>query len=198
MSLLEILFLALALSMDAFAVAIAIGIRCCVVSQAQIWRLSFSFGFFQFLMPVIGWYLGSSVRAYIEAWDHWLAFALLAFVGGKMIVEAVRPGEEAASCPDPTRGGSLLMLSLATSLDALAVGLSLAFAGRPIGAAALGIGIICALLTFAGLRLGCMVSSGSRIGPHATLAGGVVLIGIGLRILYEHGGFTQLAQLIAA
>ena len=193
MSPLEILFLAWALSMDAFAVSVAIGIRCCVVSRAQICRLSLSFGFFQFLMPVIGWYLGASVRSYIETWDHWLAFVLLVFVGGKMIVDALRPGEQDAACPDPTRGGSLLMLSLATSLDALAVGLSLAFAGRPIWAPALSIGVICALLTITGLRLGCMASSFSRLGSRATLAGGIVLICIGLKILYEHQASAQLA-----
>ncbi len=191
MSSLEIFIMAWALSMDAFAVALAMGIQLCVVSPMQVGRLALSFGFFQFFMPVLGWYLGSHVRSYIEQWDHWLAFGLLSFIGIKMIREALQGSADDTSdtCKDPTLGTSLLMLSIATSIDALAVGLSIAFLGYSVWVPALCIGIICAILTTIGLRLGCFASNCSRIGSRAAIVGGIVLVGIGVNILYEHGVF---------
>lgn len=178
--------------MDAFAVALATGIRLCVVNRRQSFRLSFHFGLFQFFMPVVGWFFGLSLREYIEAWDHWLAFVLLCFVGGKMIWEAFEKDDEQADavCVDPTKGLSLILLSFATSVDALAVGLSLALLGAGIWAAAISIGIVCAVLTFVGLQIGRMVSGASILATRAELAGGLVLLGIGLKILYEHGVFN--------
>jgi putative Mn2+ efflux pump MntP len=122
----SILIIAIGLGMDAFAVAIGAGIALKSRSQAPAFRLSSSFGFFQFIMPVIGWSVGLTVSTFIQDYDHWLAFILLAAIGSKMIYDALRDSREISS-PDPTRGIPLLMLSIATSIDALAVGLSLAF-----------------------------------------------------------------------
>ncbi len=187
MAILEVLLLAAALSMDAFAVALASGIRLCAVSRVQTFRMAFAFGFFQFFMPVLGWFLGKQVRSWIEDWDHWLAFALLGFIGIKMIHEALSGDDE--TCADPTKGASLLILAVATSIDALAVGLSLAFLGHDVFVPALIIGLVCAAFTIAGLRIGCFAADACRLGRRAAILGGVVLIGIGTRILYEHGVF---------
>ena len=133
MTFLELFLIAVALAMDAFAVSVSSG---CVVrtpTLAHYARMAGAFGFFQFLMPVIGWYLGLTVRPFIEAWDHWIAFALLLWIGGSMIRSFFQPSEEEDSCAkDPTRGSNLLLLAIATSIDALAVGLSLAVLQIPI------------------------------------------------------------------
>ncbi len=170
--------------MDAFAVAVACSISLQRVSKRQIFRFGFHFGLFQALMPVIGWNLGRMAVDLVAAWDHWLAFGLLTFVGGKAIYEAVWGGEEDeenAVRPDPTRGWSLVMLSLATSIDALAVGLSLAMLGEAIYQPALVIGLITGTLTTVGMLLGSRV--GARFGKGMEILGGVILIGIGLKIL---------------
>jgi putative Mn2+ efflux pump MntP len=180
MSWVTILGLALALSMDAFAVAIASGLNLPHVTPRHVFRLAFHFGLFQFLMPVLGWLVGQQAAARIHAFDHWIAFALLALVGGKMLWEARR--EKAAETRiDPTRGWWLVTLSLATSLDALAVGLSLAFLGVSIWIPSLVIGVVAATLT--GLGVGFGGRCGARWGRWAEIAGGCVLILIGLRIV---------------
>src|SRR5512136_898709 len=114
--------------MDAFAVSIAASVSLGKVSRGQLFRFSFHFGLFQAFMPFLGWLAGTSIARYIYAWDHWVAFTLLALVGGKAIYEACRESEsDAKPTPkDPTRGWSLIVLSVATSIDALAVGLSFA------------------------------------------------------------------------
>lgn len=137
MSLYTVVLLAVALSMDAFAVAVASGCSLRSPRPRHYVRLSAAFGFFQFFMPVLGWYLGQSVRSYMEDWDHWIAFGLLAWVGGSMLRSAfVALKNREASCPavDPTAGSNLVVLSLATSIDALAVGLSFAMLQEPIWA----------------------------------------------------------------
>lgn len=188
----EILLLALALSMDAFAVAVATGIRLRCATPRQSFRLAFHFGLFQALMPIIGWFAGIHVREYIESFDHWLAFILLSLVGLKMIRDALNHEEGTDdTCLDPTRGLSLVVLSVATSLDALAVGLSLALVGDPIWMTATAIGIVCALFTLLGLHIGRIAAkAASHLGSRAALSGGVVLILIGLNILREHGVFS--------
>ncbi len=170
--------------MDAVAVAVATGIVLGEVSGRQMFRLSFHFGLFQFLMPVIGWQAGLSFVQYLGGFDHWLAFALLGFIGGKMIVEAFRGGGEERRASDPTRGASLVLLSVATSLDALAVGLSLGVLRIRIWFPAVVIGIVAAGLTAAGMRLGR--SLGFRFGRRMEILGGAVLLAIGLKILFEH------------
>ena len=123
---LTILGIALGLAMDAFAVAIAVGLSIPALTRRHVFRLAWHFALFQAMMPVIGWLAGRTVSSYIAAFDHWVAFGLLSVIGGKMIYEAGHP-EQAADRGDPTRGLMLVTLSVATSIDALAVGLSLAF-----------------------------------------------------------------------
>lgn len=183
MSLLEVMLIALGLAMDAFAVALAAGASGRAAGRRAAFRLSFHFGLFQFLMPVAGWFGGSLVAARIAAFDHWIAFALLAVIGARMIRSGFAHGEETAA-GDPSRGASLVMLSLATSIDALAVGLSLAMIGVSIWYPSAVIGIVAAGLTLAGLRLGTRL--GALLGRRMEIAGGLILIGIGARILIEH------------
>lgn len=170
--------------MDALAVAIATGIVLGKVSARQTFRLSWHFGLFQFLMPVIGWLAGLSVERYISGYDHWLAFGLLGFIGGKMAYESMRGNEAERTVGDPTRGISLVLLSVATSIDALAVGLSLGVLRVRIWYPAVVIGLVAGGLTAAGMHLGAPL--GNRIGRRMELLGGLVLIGIGCNILYRH------------
>ncbi|MFZ5774119.1 MAG: manganese efflux pump MntP family protein [Thermodesulfobacteriota bacterium] len=189
MEITTILLIAVALAVDAFAVALAAGVSLCHVNLRQVFRLSFHFGLFQAGMNVLGWFGGLTVRVWIEALDHWIAFVLLAVVGGKMIVEAIREEKEEGEGADPTRGRMLVTLSVATSIDSLAVGLSFAVLGVSVWFPALVIGVVACALTAVGLRLGCLLGAASRLGARAEIAGGLVLIAIGLRILHEHGVF---------
>lgn len=189
MGALQLLATAVALALDALAVAIAAGIGLRAVSFRQTFRLSFHFGFFQALMPVAGWLLGESVYSLIERFDHWVAFVLLMFVGGKMILEGAVRGDPSVPKGDPTRGGALVMLSIATSIDALAVGFSLAMLRVSIWWPALVIGITALLFTAAGMHVGGRLGSSSHAGRYAESLGGVVLIVIGCVILHEHGVF---------
>ncbi len=170
--------------MDALAVAIATGIALEKVSGRQTFRLAFHFGLFQFLMPVIGWRAGLSVERYITGYDHWLAFGLLGFIGGKMIVESFGARGEKEAPSDPTRGVSLVVLSVATSIDALAVGVSLGVLRVTIWYPAVVIGIVAGVLTAGGMHLGRPL--GSRFGRKMEAVGGTVLLAIGLRILLQH------------
>ncbi len=184
----ELVALAVALAMDAFAVALATGVGLRTVSGRQTFRLAYHFGLFQALMPIIGWAAGRTFARAIEAVDHWAAFGLLAVVGGHMLWEALR-GEDGHAKSDPTRGLSLVLLSLATSMDALAVGLSLSLLGISIWWPALVIGVVCAAITAAGLHLGRLAAAASRLGRWAEALGGLVLLAIGIRILVQHGVF---------
>lgn len=190
----EVFLLAVALAMDAFAVSVGTGCALRRVDSGQYARMSGAFGFFQFFMPVVGWYLGRTVEGYIQEWDHWVAFALLAWIGGSMIRESFSSDEEDENgCPplpsDPTRGRQLIVLAVATSIDALAVGLSFALLGQSVWMPSITIGIVCAVLTCIGLYLGQRLARAALFGRRAELIGGTVLILIGLRILYEHGIF---------
>jgi putative Mn2+ efflux pump MntP len=188
MSLTTVLALAVGLAMDAFAVALATGVTLKTVSGRQAFRLAFHFGLFQALMPILGWAGGMTVARRLETLDHWIAFLLLAGVGGKMLWEALW-GEAEAVRSDPTKGFSLVMLSVATSLDALAVGLSLSMLRVPVWGPALIIGLVCAAFTMAGLKLGRMAASATHLERAAEALGGLVLLAIGARILYSHGAF---------
>jgi putative Mn2+ efflux pump MntP len=190
MPILNILAIALALAMDAFAVAIATGVRLKRVSFRQFFRLAWHFGLFQALMPVIGWTAGLTVRDAIESYDHWIAFVLLAYVGVNMIREAFKLEKDAREQKDPTRGLTLVMLSVATSIDALAVGFSISMLKLAIWTPALVIGLVAGALTVVGLYLGKTVGAAERLSPVAELAGGVVLLVIGINILREHGVFA--------
>ena len=184
MNLFSILIIAIGLGMDALSVAIGIGATARKLSPGPVLRLSLSFGLFQFFMPLIGWTAGRTVADHIARYDHWVAFLLLAFVGGKMIRDSFREKDEKVHANDPTKGMTLLILSVATSIDALAVGLSFAFLKIPILEAGVIIGVVCFLMTAAGMVFGRKL--GEFVGKWAELLGGVVLIGIGLKILMEH------------
>lgn len=189
MSFVTLFVIAVALAMDAFAVALATGVCLGRARAGQVLRMAGAFGLFQALMPVAGWLLGFSLRERIEAFDHWLAFALLAFVGGKMIWEGLNHEPDDPGCEpvDRTRGWALLVLAVATSIDALAVGLSFAVLGQGILMPALVIGVVCFAITALGVRLGCMARRVAAVSRYAELLGGGVLLAIGLRILAEHG-----------
>ncbi len=183
MGFLSTLILACALAMD--ATAVAVGARAAGGSRGwrAAWRLGFHFGLFQFLMPVVGGLAGRAVLPLIEALDHWVAFVLLVLIGGRMIREGwAGPAEEQSF--DPSRGWSLIMLSIATSIDALAAGLGLAMLGADIWLTAAIIGVVTFLLSMTGFWLGARL--GTVFGSRMNMAGGVVLIGIGVRILVVH------------
>ena len=186
MALWTVLALALALSMDALAVAVATGASLGHVSRRQTFRLAWHFGLFQALMPVVGWASGMAVVRFIQAYDHWVAFGLLGFIGGRMVWAGLRPSPAGRDLRDPTRGLSLMMLSVATSIDALAVGFSLSMLKVSILCPALTIGLVTASVTAAGLRAGQALGRVRRLGAMADLLGGVVLIAIGVVILLRH------------
>lgn len=193
MSLFTIIGIAVALAMDAFAVSIAVGVGLKTVSYRQTFRLSWHFGLFQALMPLLGWSLGAGIHGFIESFDHWVAFGLLASVGTNMIREAVRAEkEEEVKKIDPTKGLSLIVLSVATSIDALAVGLSLSMMGVDIIFPAIVIGVVALVFTITGLHLGKKAASISKINTFAEILGGCVLWIIGIKILYETGIFNSL------
>ena len=177
---LNVLGIAVGLSMDAFAVSIATAAPLAQITPRHVFRLSFHFGLFQLLMPLLGWSIGREVAGWLGGLDQWLAFALLAFVGGKMLWEAW-DAKEGQAKSDPTRGWTLVTLSVATSLDALAVGLSLALLNVRIWIPCLVIGLVTATLTALGVEFGSRV--GRRWGRGAEIAGGSVLLLIGLKIL---------------
>lgn len=177
---LTLLALALALAMDCLAVSIAAGLANPHFTPRPILRLAFHFGLFQFMMPIIGWLLARGFHAHVSAFDHWLAFAILAFIGGKMIWEASesRPTTDRA---DPSRGWRMVTLSLATSIDALALGLSLALLRVSVWTPSLVIGLTAGLMTVVGLHFGGRL--GRHFGRYADALGGLVLLAVGLKVL---------------
>ena len=183
MSWLNILGIAVGLSMDAFAVAVAAGMVLGTVTYRHVFRLAWHFGLFQFLMPILGWWLGSTVSNYVAAYDHWLAAALLLLLGGKMLRDAVS-GDKRDNRANPTKGWMLVTLSIATSIDALAVGLSMAFLRIEILLPSVVIGVVAAAATAVGITFGARILG--RWGRAADVLGGGVLILIGLRILISH------------
>lgn len=188
MSLHEIIFIAVALAVDAFAVALAAGVSLPEVTFRHTFRLAWHFGLFQAMMNVFGWLAGLSFRSLIESVDHWIAFFLLAFVGLRMIIEAVRT-EQSEGKTDPTRGRTMVMLSVATSIDSLAVGLSFSILKISVWLPALVIGLTALLLTAIGLHLGRVAKTSAKLGVGVEIFGGLVLIAIGVRILFDHGVF---------
>jgi putative Mn2+ efflux pump MntP len=181
---LTLLGIAVALAMDAFAVALGTGMNLATLTGRHLFRLGFHFGLFQALMPIVGWLAGLTVQERIAAWDHWIAFGLLAFVGGHMLKEAFSAKDEHTAANDPTRGMSLVLLSVATSIDALAVGFTLSMLGVSIWWPALVIGLVAGALTVVGMLLGRR--AGDQWGPRVEIVGGLILIGIGVKILVEH------------
>jgi len=180
----SLLAVAVALAMDAFAVAVVAGLTLVPLRTRHVCRMAFSFGLFQALMPLAGWAVGSAVHRHVAAWDHWVAFGLLAFVGAKMVLAGFRGHDAERGAHDPTVGWNLFLLSIATSVDALAVGLSLAMLGTRILFPALVIGVVAAGLTAIGMTLGRRI--GALWGRRVEVLGGLVLVAIGIRIVVEH------------
>ncbi len=179
----SLLLLAVGLSMDVFSVSAATGCGMGKIEREQMLRLAAAFGAFHVFMPVIGWFAGDRVAALIAGYDHWLAFLLLAFVGGRMLIEGIR-GEDAV---DPSRIlelRSLLLFSLAVSVDSIAVGLSFGLEGVPILFPSVLIGVTAFVFTYIGVAVGC--KTGEWIGRWSQVAGGLVLLLIGLRVLLSH------------
>jgi len=189
---LTLVLLGLSLSMDTLAIAVTIGICKADVCQRHALKTGMVFAFFQALMPAIGWYAGSRLLGLIKPFDHWIAFLLLSFIGGKLIYEtlhekAVTDEEgDADSCPreDPTSFKRLAVLAVATSIDALAAGISLAVDAAPIVPAVLIIGLITFAVAVTGVLLGKRL--GVLFQRNASIVGGVVLILLGIKILIEH------------
>jgi len=180
---LNLLGTAVALAMDAFAVAFAVAASLMPLSARQAFRLTWHFGLFQALMPCIGWAASLSISSALSAINHWIAFSLLLILGLRMIKQA-GSSEEGLVGADPTRGWSLVGLSVATSVDALAVGFSLGLLGMSIWIPALVIGTIALVLTFVGIILGRVM--GPLLGRWAGRTGGIILMIIGARILLQH------------
>ncbi|WP_243361988.1 manganese efflux pump MntP family protein [Fundidesulfovibrio terrae] len=180
-----LLAIAVALAMDAFAVSLATGICLRKARASQTLRMAGAFGFFQAAMPVAGWVLGLTVRSFVTAYAGWAAFGLLSLVGGKMIWEGARGDDAGEHCDpkDPTKGLQLIMLAVATSIDALAVGLSFSVLGETIWFPALVIGVVCFVITAAGVKIGCMAGHVSAVSRYAEVLGGLTLVGIGLNIV---------------
>ena len=185
MSLTELFIIAVGLSMDAFAVAVCKGLAMPEMSWKNAGIVGLYFCGFQCLMPFLGYLLGSKFSGTIESYDHWIAFVLLALIGGNMIKEAFENGEEAA---DPSLDiKTMTLMAVATSIDALAVGVTFAFLQVRILPAVLFIGSITFLLSAAGVKIGNVF--GCRYQKKAEFAGGLILILMGLKILLEHLGF---------
>lgn len=183
MGLLELFLVAVGLSMDAFAVAVCKGLALRKVNLGQMALVGLWFGGFQALMPLIGYFVGVQFRDQITAVDHWIAFGLLAFIGGKMVYECIRPGEE-EQIANPTATGKLLVLAVATSIDALAVGVTFAFFRVKILPAVTIIGLTTFCISLGGVVVGNFF--GTRYKKRAELTGGIVLILLGAKILLEH------------
>lgn len=192
MTLFNVGAIAVALAMDAFAVAIATGICLGKIDRRQNFRLAWHFGFFQALMPIIGWAAGLTIRELIAGVGHWVAFGLLIFVAQGMLRQAFKDDESRDCIKDPTRGMTMVMLAVATSLDALAVGLSLSMIDVSIWVPAIIIGIVAALFTTIGLHLGKWIGKTARVRVLAETMGAGVLILIAMNILSEHGVFDRL------
>ena len=183
MHLIELIIIAVGVSMDAFAVSICKGLsvrrlRPKYIASAAVW-----FGGFQALMPLIGYFIGLSCAEFVDGIDHWIAFVLLAFIGGKMIKEALGKDEDEDYNPDFSFR-TMLILAIATSIDALAVGVSFAFLGVDIWTSILLIGLMTGAFSALGVVLGSIF--GGRFKSKAELIGGLILVAIGIKILLEH------------
>jgi len=185
MQLLTILGIAISLAMDAFSVSVASGVKIPKPTFRHYFRLSWHFGLFQFIMPIFGYYAGILVADLICQFDHWIALILLSAIGLKMLWESFKnDDEENDGGKDPSRGMKLVMLSIATSIDAAAVGVSFAALRIPIFMPSVIIGVVCIVFSAAGLYLGNLI--GLKIGRWAERFGGLVLILLGVKICLEH------------
>lgn len=182
MTLTELLIIAIGLSMDAFAVSIGKGLSLRAVRLRHYLLAGLWFGGFQALMPLVGYACGVSFAEAVASIDHWIAFVLLAIIGGKMVWDALAGEEESSDADFSVR--TMFLLAVATSIDALAVGVSFAFLHVDLTRSVITIGLTTALFSAAGVQIGHLF--GNRWRSHAELLGGVVLISMGLKILVEH------------
>lgn len=187
MSFLELFLIAVGLSADAFSVSVCKGLNMRKLNLKHAYVIALFFGVFQAVMPLLGYLLGTGFSEYIEKYDHWIAFVLLAFIGGKMALEAIREKDgESEEKTDTLSIGELTILAVATSIDALAVGITFAFLKVNILPSVLLIGVTTFALSLGGVLLGNRF--GAKYKSKAEIAGGVILILIGLKILLEHLG----------
>lgn len=188
----QLVLIAVSLSMDAFAVALCKGLCMKHINYKHAGVIALFFGAFQALMPLIGWFLGKQFEQYITPIDHWIAFVLLGYIGGKMIWDALHEDNEGQACDIEERLDlkELLVMAVATSIDALAVGITFAFLQISIVPSVCTIGLITLCLSFAGVIVGNRF--GNKFQSKAQLAGGTVLVLIGLKILMEHLGILVL------
>ena len=181
----ELLILAVGLAMDAFAISICKGLAMERVTLEKAGIVGLYFGIFQAGMPLLGYFVGVQFQSVIVSVDHWIAFVLLLFLGGKMIYEALRPEKEAEKEEKADLGfRTMLPLAIATSIDALAVGVSLAFLKANVVQAVTFIGVITLVLSMMGVKLGHLF--GAKFQSKAEFLGGGILIAIGTKILLEH------------
>lgn len=187
---LELFLIAVGLSADAFSVAVCKGLNMRKLNLKHAYIIAMFFGVFQAVMPLIGYFLGTSFSSYIESFDHWIAFALLAFIGGKMVIETIREkGGEEEEKTDSLNIGELTVMAIATSIDALAVGITFAFLKVNIIPSVLLIGVTTFALSLGGVLIGNRF--GAKYKSKAELAGGIILILIGVKILLEHLGIIN-------
>ncbi len=183
MSIYYIFFIALALAIDAFAVSFSAGTYFTKATNRQKFRLSFHFGLFQFMMPIIGWFAGKEIVKYIGKYDHWVALMILTAIGIKMIYDAIK-SDGSVLKKDISKGWTLISLALATSIDALAVGFSLGLIKSEIVVPSIIIGVVASIMSLIGIKMGESLSNifGSKI----SIFGGIVLILIGVDIVLQH------------
>jgi len=186
MSLASIIALAVGLAMDAMAVAAARGLATPRLLPRHVLLVALYFGAFQALMPLLGYYAGAQVGPWISAWDHWVAFVLLVAVGGKMLWEGLAGGDGAGEVCERRlfAPAAMLVLAVATSIDALAVGFTLPMLGAPLAASVVTIGVTTAVLSAIGIGIGRRL--GPMLGKRLDVFGGLVLVGLGIKILVEH------------
>ncbi len=182
MTFLELMTIGIGLAMDAFAVSVCKGLSMKRLTVAKMSKVGFYFGFFQAAMPMLGYFLGVGFKESITSIDHWIAFILLGLIGGNMIKEAL--GDEQEDCDDDLSFKTMLMLAIATSIDALAIGVTFAFLNVNIYLACAIIGVTTFIISVAGVKIGNVF--GLRYKAKAELAGGIILILMGLKILLEH------------
>jgi putative Mn2+ efflux pump MntP len=180
----SLILLSIGLAMDAFSIAIVSCFGLGKMKLADSLKVSSSFGVAHIIMPVLGWFLGSTVVTFIQRWDHWLAFILLAYVGGRMLKEGLSEDIKAIEASNLLEFKSLIMFTVAVSIDALAVGLSFSLQGLSIWIPSVFMGVGTFIFTFIGLNIG--FKTGQRFGKKAQIVGGLILILIGLRIVFLH------------
>lgn len=188
----ELFLMGIGLSMDAFAVSVCKGLGMVKVNKKQTVTIGLFFGGFQALMPFIGWVLGRQFEHYIKSIDHWVAFVLLGFIGGKMMVESLKKEEDGVVKKEdvPLNIKEMFVLAVATSIDALAVGITFAFLGTPIVEAISIIGCTTFVISVGGVYIGNFF--GSKYKNRAEFVGGLILVLLGLKILLEHLGILAL------